>query len=522
MHGIVHRAVNRTVGPTVWSDRWIGAALFFGVLAIYVGVTQGQLEVYDTHAMMGVTENLVNHGSLTSAGGGFPVSTLYAPYGIAVSLLAVPPYALSKWTGNFPVLASMVDPFLTALCVVLIYRIARALDWRPSYGLVAAVGYGVFSMALWYTTELLSEPGVTLCVLVIMLGLIRWRQGRAMAPLWIGIASACAVQFRNDSMFTVWIALLAAPLFVPWAVLRTRRTLAMTLGPMAVSLALLGWYNELRFHKVVVGSYGPAGGFVTPLWHGLDGLLLSPGKGLFLFNPLTALGVVGLVLLLAGPTRVRNRRFGVLCLLLVVPRILFFAKWSIWDAGSVWGPRFLLPVVPVLTLTLVPVLQATDRRRVTGVLVRALAVVLATAAACVNFLSVRLFYGQWLGAMANPHWRAVFRIHGADNAVGRAAQLDLHFATSPVWGDIILIRHHLAGVAGMWWTLGRGVVGWILLGLGGTLVVAAAVGSRERTGPGSQPPSATAAASSTPGTGVNTPAGRGPVGGRAPDPIPSG
>jgi hypothetical protein len=463
---------------SIWSDRWVATGLFFGVLLIYLAVAQCQFQIYDTQAMMGVTKNLVNHGSLASSGAGFAVSTNYAPYGIAVSLLAVPAYALSKWTGNFPALGSMVDPLLTALSVVLLYRIARALDWRPGYGVIAAVSYGLFSMAVWYSTELLSEPGVVLCALVIMWGLIRWSQGLAMAPLWIGLAAGCALQFRSDSSFTVWIALLATPLFVPWSVLRAKRTLLLVFGPLVVSLGLLGWYNELRFHKWLVGTYGPHGGFITPLAHGLDGLLLSPGKGLFLFNPLTALGVVGVVLLVIGPARVANRPFGVLCLLLVVPRVLFFAKWSIWDAGSVWGPRFLLPVVPVLSLTLVPVLQATHPRRLTGVAVRVVAVLLAGLAAFVNFLSIRLFYGAWLGATSNPYWRALFHIGGPNTSVGRAAQVDFNVTASPIWGDVILIKHHLANVAGEWWLTGHSLVGWALLAAGGVLLVATAFGAR--------------------------------------------
>lgn len=462
----------------MWSDRWIATALFAGVLLIYIGVSQCQLQVYDTQSMMGVTVNLVNHGSLVSIGGGFPVSTKYAPYGIADSLLAVPAYALSKWTGNFPALASMLDPILTAVSVVLIYRIARALDWRASYGVIAAVGYGLFSMAVWYTTELLSEPGVALCVLVIMWGFVQWARGRSLAPLWIGIAAGCAIQFRSDSLFTVCVALVAAPLFVSWSTLGKWRTLLLLLGPIGVSLALLGWYNELRFHKVLVGTYGPNGGFVTPLWHGLHGLLLSSGKGLFLFNPLTVLGVVGLVLLFVGPAPVRDRRFGVLCFLLVVPRLLFFAKWSIWDAGSVWGPRFLLPIVPVLTLTLVPVLQATSPRRITGILVRAIAVLLVAVAAAVNFLSVRLYYGEWLGVTTNPYWRAVFHIQGPDTWQGQASQVDFNVTASPIWGDILLFRHHLANVAAEWWLIGYGEVGWALLGAGAVILCAAAFGAR--------------------------------------------
>ena len=367
-------------------------ALFVGVLAIYVAVLRGRIEAYDTQAMLSVTKNLVDHGSLTTVNSGWilgPVSTPYAPYGIGVSILAVPAYAISKWTGHFPVVVSLIAPVITACCVALIYWIARALNWRAIHGVVAALAFGLFSMAVWYTTELLSEPGVTLCVLVIVFGLIQWKQGSRWAALWIGLAAACALQLRADSLFTVWIMLAAAPLFVGWKEIRSRRTLALILTPMGVSVVLLAWYNELRYHRFLVSSYGPGGGFSTPLWHGLRGLLLSPGKSLFVFNPLCVLGVVGLVLLFTN-RGVRDRPLAVLGAIAVVPRIVFFAKWGVWDAGSVWGPRFLLPSVAVLSLMIVPVFQATDRRRVAWFVVRFAAILLGLFAAFVNFLNWRL------------------------------------------------------------------------------------------------------------------------------------
>ena len=53
-------------------------------------------------------------------------------------------------------------------------------------------------MALWSTTELLSEPGVTLCVVVVVFGLVRWRLGRPWAPILVGVGAACAIQFRSE------------------------------------------------------------------------------------------------------------------------------------------------------------------------------------------------------------------------------------------------------------------------------------------------------------------------------------
>jgi hypothetical protein len=247
---------------------------------------------------------------------------------------------------------------------------------------------------------------------------------------------------------------------------------------MIVSLVALGWYNQLRFHKVLVSSYGPPGGFDTPIWHGVDGLLLSPGRSMFIYNPLTFVGVAGLVLLFVGSRRVLDRPLGIVCVLMVVPRTLFFARWNHWDGGASWGPRYLLPAVAVLSLTIIPVLQATDRRRVSGILVRIGMVLLAGFAGVVNYLSVRLPQGAWFGALANPYWRTHFGIHGSISQASRFATIDFSWTASEIWGDFLLLRNGVRNPGGEWWAFGRGEVGWALLGAGAVVLLAAAFGAR--------------------------------------------
>jgi len=271
--------------------------------------------------------------------------------------------------------------------------------------------------------------------------------------------------------------LAAAPLFVPWTTLRAPRSLALAGAPMAVSVGLLVWYNEYRYGKAFVSSYGPGGGFSTPLGHGLRGLLLSPGKGLVVFNPMTLLGMVGLVLLFVAPG-VRDRPLAVVASLAVVPRILFFAKWGVWDAGSVWGPRFLLPSVAVLSLTIVPLLRATEGRRATGIVVRAAAVLLGFWGAFVNFLSVRLPLGEWLSIIADPTWRARLGIHGLNSAAAQANAIDFSLRYSPIWGYVTILRRGVGITSADLWTKGHGDVGWVLLVLGAILLTAATYGSR--------------------------------------------
>ncbi|MFZ0666500.1 MAG: hypothetical protein WAM97_12165, partial [Acidimicrobiales bacterium] len=209
---------------TWWPDRRICAGLFLGTMLFYIAVLRGDFEVYDTQSMLAVTQNLVNHGSLRETGTHFALLTTWSWYGLGVSLVAVPAYALSKLIGHFDIMASLINPFFTACSVVLIFRIARELKWRSLYGVISALSFGIFSMAVWYTTELLSEPGVILGIFVMIFAIIRWRNGWSYAPLVASVAVAWAIQFRNDSVLNVGAGLLAIPLFVPWSTIFSKRT----------------------------------------------------------------------------------------------------------------------------------------------------------------------------------------------------------------------------------------------------------------------------------------------------------
>jgi hypothetical protein len=458
------------------SDRRISTLLFLGVLLIYLAVDTGQHYAYDGQAMVAVSMNLVNHGSVSTVGAlndVFHISTPYSPYGIGMSLLGVFPVALSKVFGHSAAFISLVNPVLTAAAVVVTYRVGRALGWLATEAVMAAIGFGLLSMALEYTTEYFSEPAVTLCILVMVLGIIWWGQGRRYAPLVVGLAAGCALQFRSDSLFTVWIGLLAVPLFVPLRRLRSLRALAWAIVPMAVSLALLIAYNEWRYSKLFVSSYG--GAFTTPLWTGLHGYFLSSGKSIFVFNPLTILGFVGLALLFR-----RNRPLAILFTLLIATRMLFFARWSAWDGGWDWGPRFLLPIVPLLTISAVEVLRATRRSSLSGMVARVASVLLAVMSLVVNYLSVRVPYQQWLQVLNTPKTSSILHID-LSPAIVRSAY-DFSPSTGPLWGDVLLLRHHLAQMGPELWKRGDGLVGLIFMAVGLSLVLWAIIGAQGARG----------------------------------------
>jgi hypothetical protein len=315
------RTQNATRFSSSWSRRdvTIERAIVLGLLILFIAVSRHEYIAYDAESMVAVAHNLVDHFTLKTTGAWddyLGYSTPYSPYGIGVSVFIAPFYAVSRVVGHEEFLISLYNPIVIALTCGVVYRIGRTLQWNRLNAWIAAVSLGVLTMALQSTTELFSEPSIALCIAVVVLALLRWQNGSQWAPLALGIALALALQFRADSIATVWVSLLAVPLFVGWRTCLRPRTLVMVGGPMLVSLVLLGWYNEVRWGKLLVTSYNQSG-YQTPLPHGLYGLLLSPGKSIFLFNPLAVLGVVGLGLLLW-----KRRPIGVLFGLLILVRAI--------------------------------------------------------------------------------------------------------------------------------------------------------------------------------------------------------
>jgi hypothetical protein len=110
---------------------------------------------------------------------------------------------------------------------------------------------------------------------------------------------------------------------------------------MAV-LALIMIYNYFRFADPLETGYEKISGrFLI----GFFGILFSPGKSLFLFNPLTLFGCLACMLFLR-----EQRKTAWLFGWLIVSNLLLFSSWHSWQGGLGWGPRLMLVVLPYLIL----------------------------------------------------------------------------------------------------------------------------------------------------------------------------
>jgi hypothetical protein len=353
--------VTRAVEPAPGcSDRrhWLLAGLAaVGLLALFVAVQRGRISTYDSKIAV-ATARAITEGRLhlDPADDGYGWHVPYSHYGIGMPLVILPLHVLQEaFHTPRDVLVTLASPLLLAASAAVLYLSGRELGWRRRLSLAGALVFGTFTMSLQISQDLFSEPGVASATALLILGLLRWRAGRPSGPWLVGLGTGVGMLFRTDSMLLLGIGLLLLPAFVPWRrLLGQLRAWVSLIVPIAAAAAWTGWYSMIRDGTPIPQVYG--GSFSTPLLQGLHGLMISPGKSLFVFNPFLVLAIPGAVAMWR-----RDRALTVLVLVLAAARVLFFARWSVWYGGVSWGPRFLMPVVGPLSLLAVYALSRVPR-----------------------------------------------------------------------------------------------------------------------------------------------------------------
>jgi hypothetical protein len=365
------RALSSLVpGPAVWAGLLL--------LAVYLLVTGGSPFISDGEVMLITAMRIVDERTVSLPDGAaiYPQTVrradglLFSKYGLGQPATAAPLYATGRYLlgrlmgaaepfyiGRF--LALLVPAFATALTGALLCAWAMHLYTSARVGVALALLYGVGTLAWPYSRFFFSEPLFTACLVLAALAISTRR------PLLAGLALGYAVWTRVGGLlllpaFLVYLWLKTAdevPTTKDQRVHLSRRLPAIAwplvfrrfcwlgLGGLPFALTMIG-YNWVRFRTFTEQGYAGEG-FTGNLLVGLYGLLLSPGKSVFLYVPL----------LLALPWAVVPfaRRFkpeATLIGLLTSITLLQSALWWIWWAGWGWGPRFLVPLMPFLILPL--------------------------------------------------------------------------------------------------------------------------------------------------------------------------
>lgn len=340
----------------------IATSIFTAFFALYMlGMVDHMLhEFTDGADMLRAAERMLDHGIGST---GEAMHEKWCLGQLLLDLVVVWLRRLTESTSPIQQLISerlqnVVPASLGASIPTLVYLSGRRLDFRRSTSAFVAVGVGIGSITWVYTQILFSESTLAVAWLIVFYAMLRFRDTRQLR--WLVIASTAG----GYALITKAVTAAALPVLPLWAALVMRdhaRSAKLTRGavitracaivmPLAAFAALNLWYNHARFGSILDSGYGggrdgAGGGFTTPVLVGLFGLVLSPGKGFFFYNPIAILGVLGMRAFVR-----RHRLPGLAILAIIAVLVLVHARWWAWHGDFAWGPRFMVPLAPMFGL----------------------------------------------------------------------------------------------------------------------------------------------------------------------------
>jgi hypothetical protein len=354
------------------------------------------------------------------------VTPLYTPLLLAPKLRDWDPGALASLAR---ILEKFVATTIAALSAVVMLALLRRITserwvWRLTlvYA-VATATWSIASQALWQHTT------VELAIVGALYFLEAWWRNREQASALVGCgACAMAALMIRPGEVALLVSLMVALCAVRARLSELVRFLALpALGGMA-ALA----YNEYFFGNAT-GTYTFAM-WAGSAWTGVVGLLVSPGRGLLIYMPVT---LFALCAFLPAARDARRKHFPLLVgsTTLMVLHFLVVSRVNLWWGGYCWGPRYLTEAMPLFVALMALGSAALDRP-----VVKSAFTVVAVYCVLIQALGV-YFYpsGHWDNTPVpvddagyrNWDWR--------DNPIGRTVK------AGPAWQPYAIVGAALTG-----------------------------------------------------------------------------
>ena len=242
--------------------------------------------------------------------------------------------------------------FYETLAALLLWAVLRRITGeRAALALVLLYFLGtsvrtISSQALW------QHAGVHLAVAVALWLVISARVISLRAEFVAGLASGLGGVVRQTTA-------LVAP-FLPGVHMGVTVDGGRRAGHVVAALAgvALGVLPLLIFNAIVLGDafeqgYGAKPFDLLAVPTGLLGLLVSPSRGIFVYEPWTVLALLSMIIAaFANTTRGNMSRRISGFVVLWFAFLLIYATYAEWWGGRVFGPRFLDDLAPVLIVGL--------------------------------------------------------------------------------------------------------------------------------------------------------------------------
>ena len=353
-----------------YSDKTTGWAVFGILYLVYWLTTSLTFISTDELFLFDTAESFARRGSVMrnmTADLDWPGHTYVEP---VQPLLSIPLILFADIVSEVGVSHSvlLLNMAVTAATGMLLFLYVRWLGYRRNIAIVAALLFGLTTIAWPYSKNYFRESIAGFTLLLAAYGLLRWRYALHSSGGWphrwmiLAIVSGVLSVMAKESgvvglPMLVLIPLigkpyLRRPIFLSWQLaLIVSILLAMGFAGLYVYTELLG-AGTFRFQ--VFERLSGAFANINSAGVGISGFLFSPGKGFFWHSPV-------LLLALLSPLSARNgsRLDVVWPLFMFVAFVVVYAlvRGDIWFGGTNWGPRYLVPVTSFMMLAVVPTLE---------------------------------------------------------------------------------------------------------------------------------------------------------------------
>jgi hypothetical protein len=297
----------------------------------------------------------------------------YAVSGLGQSLCLLPFAGLGLILEKVTLLSSEVSdllaqflasvilfPAMGAAAVWVFYRLILSLGYSRRTSLIAAAVPGFATMHFHYSVNTQEQTQITLLLVLALWLMVKYYQQRRFVYVWLFcVVLGVCLLFRPSSVSSVlpiYLIALGGEMFTSEKTMRTGRVSKWPAAGVCGTgsfLVLLGWYNYVRFGSVFESGYGLStntslgghGLFESSPLPTLAAMLFSPGKSIFLYNPV----------LLLFPFCIYGfyRRHKVVALAVtaaIVSNLVFHSFFTAWAGDYAWSVRYQVPVLPFLVL----------------------------------------------------------------------------------------------------------------------------------------------------------------------------
>jgi hypothetical protein len=408
-----------------YGSRRTAFVLFLGVSLLYLALARGVLLRTDERQLFHLTEDLVERGDIRRASAADGADGL--TQGIGLPLVAAPAWwvadtlldpmlplatvrdAAGERRGDERVYGTtLVNALLGGATVALTLLLTLALGYRGATALIVALLLASGTLLVHDSALFRPEPLLALALVTCVYGIVRARLDVAEPERhrgrWLAL-SGFAAGLALATQPGVSVALLPVALWMIWLLGRKARSGGLSAadmgraallwsGPVAGWLAVTGWANWERFGAVAnIGEAGTTSLVDTTAFEGIYGLLLSPGRGVLWYNPPLWLALLGFGLFV-----VRRPGLGLTIAGMLAATVVYHASGDVWHGGAVWGPNYLVPLLPLLILPVAeviePIFGAAERRA--ALVVGSIVGIVALVALAITALGVVVPYDRYV------------------------------------------------------------------------------------------------------------------------------